>query len=67
MIDFTKINVGDKIQILFVDNEVMNARIVSTDDEEESGLGEDGISVITEDGRYIGIGNSEVDSITFIE
>ena len=67
MIDYRRMNVGDKIDILCVDGDRLQGVLVSNDDEEESGLGECGISIHTSDGRYIGIGESEVASIEVLE
>lgn len=63
MIDFKSISVGDKVDILFTDGDSLQGIIVSLDDDEESGLGEDGISIKTPDGQFIGIGESEVKDI----
>ncbi len=67
MIDFRDYNPGDTVRITCVDGEVLNGEITSLDDEEESGLGEDGISIFTEDGRYIGIGKSEIESVEILQ
>lgn len=67
MIEFSKIGASDKVMITCTDGEVIKGVISSIDDEEESGLEEAGISLHTEDGRYIGLGESEVESIEVLE
>ena len=67
MIDFRKISVSNKVKVAFADGDSLEGIISSIDDEEESGLGECGISIHTSDGRYIGIGESEVESIEVLE
>ena len=50
----------DDVRVVCTDGQVIVGDIVSVDDEEESGLGEPGISVMTSDGAFIGIGFSEI-------
>lgn len=62
------INVWDytdykRVSIKCVDGEILEGELTSIDDEEESGLGEDAISLFTTDGRYLGVGQSEILSI----
>jgi len=67
MIDFRTISASDRVKVVCTDGEVIKGVISSIDDVEESGLGEDGISLHTEDGRYIGLGESEVESVEMLE
>ena len=53
----------ERVSIECTDGEIIEGELTSIDDEEESGLGEDGVSVFTSDGRYLGIGQSEISSI----
>jgi len=66
MINIWEYYVGDKIQIIDVDNEIFVGRI---DSEECSDLmkQEDNIGIITDDGRYISIYQSEIKEITAID
>lgn len=52
-----------RVKVTCTDNQVFIGELTSIDDEEESGLGEDGISIFSESGQYIGIGQSEIESI----
>ncbi len=63
MIDLRECAEMDIVRIVCTDGEVIVGEITCIDDEEESGLGEIGISVMTQDGRYLGIGLSEIESI----
>lgn len=63
MIDIRECADLDIARIVCTDGEVIVGEITCIDDEEESGLGEIGISVMTQDGRYLGIGLSEIESI----
>lgn len=56
-------DISGRVRITCADDQILRGRIISVDDEEESGLGEDGISLMTDDGKYIGIGQSEIASI----
>lgn len=56
----------DRLKVRCLDGEVIEGELTSVDDEEESGLSEDGISIFTKSGRYIGIGQSEIESIEII-
>ena len=60
------IGVEDEVRIIFTDGQFIIGRIDSVDDEEESELGEPGISVFSRDGGYVGIGESEIASIEVI-
>jgi hypothetical protein len=57
----------DRARIVFHDGEVLEGSLTSIDDEEDSGLGECGVSIFTDDGRYIGVGQSEIESIEVLE
>lgn len=54
---------AEEVIIECVDGETIKGEITSIDDEEDSGLGEDGISIFTTDGRYLGIAQSEIGKI----
>ncbi len=64
MINVWEYSPGDEVLIRFIDGEELIGIITSIDDEDESGLGEDGISISTREGRYVGLGQSEIVSIT---
>ena len=53
----------DEVKITFTDGTFLIGVIDSVDDEEESELGELGLSVFTRDGGYVGIGQSEIEQI----
>ncbi len=57
------IDVDDPVEILFADGTTMLGIIASVEDEEESGLGERGLSFVSE-GRIFGLAESEIESIT---
>lgn len=67
MTDYSKIELSDKVIITCTDDEKIEGIIMSIDDEEESEIGEIGITVATADGRHIMIGESEILDITVIE
>lgn len=54
-------------KIVCTDGQVIIGDVISVDDEDESGLGEIGISLFTPDGGFIGIGLSEIESISTVE
>ena len=60
------IDLDDEVRIHFTDGQYIEGVIDSVDDEEESELGEMGLSVFTRDGGYVGIGESEIDRIELI-
>lgn len=67
MIDFDKIQESDKVKITCVDSEEITGVIVAIDDEEESDIGEIGITVATKDGKHIIIGESEIKEIVRVK
>lgn len=52
------------IEITCTDGQMIVGNIVSVDDEEESGLDEIGCSLFTPDGAFVGVGISEIKSIS---
>ena len=54
------------IRITCVDGQVIEGQPGEVDDEEESGLGEPGISLYLPDGGWVGIGLSEIESISTV-
>lgn len=67
MINLTDwVDIDEEVRVDFVDGEYLIGKINSVDDEEESGLGEMGISMFTRDGRYIEIGESEIQSMQLL-
>ncbi len=56
---------GD-IRVICTDGQIIEGDLVSIDDEEESGLGELGISIFTPQGGYVGLALSEIDSVSEI-
>lgn len=67
MIDITRfIDVEDNVIVTCTDGTRIQGVILSVDDEEESGLGEMGISFNSISGGYIGIGQSEIESIEIV-
>ena len=64
MIDYSEIErIEGRARITCIDGQVIIGTIVSVDLEDESGLGEAGISVMIDHGQFIEIGESEVRSI----
>lgn len=66
------INVWDydgcnRLRIECVDGQVIEGELTSIDDEEESGLNEEGLSIYTKDGLYFGIGKSEIKHIAVLD
>ena len=57
------VDVDEEVRITFTDGQYVIGRIDSVDDEEESGLGEMGLSFFTVDGGYLGIAESEIQQI----
>lgn len=51
------------VTIFCNDGDILKGELLSVDDEEESGLGEIGVTIYSE-GRYIGIGQSEIKNIS---
>lgn len=67
MINLTEyIDVENEVRVIFEDNSSIVGRIGTVEDEEESGLGEIGITLYTSDGGYLGIGQSEIQSIEIL-
>lgn len=67
MIDITRfVDVVDNVIVTCTDGTRLEGVILSVDDEEESGLGEMGISFNPVNGGYIGIGQSEIESIEIV-
>ena len=64
MIDLSKYqDIDGDVKITCVDGQVLIGQINSFDDEEDSGLGEIGISITMPNGAFVGIGVSEIVSI----
>ena len=53
-------------KIICTDGQVVVGDVVSVDDDDESGLGEIGISLFTPDGDFVGVGLSEIESIELV-
>lgn len=67
MIDLVKYqDVDDEVKITFIDGTYLIGKIDQVDDEEESELGEMGLSIFTRDGGYVGIGQSEIKNIELL-
>ena len=66
MINVWDYNADDAVIITCTDGAVIAGIITSIDDEDDSELGEDGISIFTEDGRYIGLGQSEIKEVEIL-
>ena len=56
---------GD-VKIICDDGESFVGDVVSVDDEDDSGLGEIGITMFTEDGVVLGLGLSEIDEVVLL-
>ncbi len=56
----------DEIKVTCTDGKIITGQAGEVDDEEESGLGEPGITIYMKDGGWIGIGLSEIDSISVL-
>lgn len=64
MIDITNYkDIDEEVIITCIDGQVLMGTIGAIEDEEESGLGELGLTLYSENGGYIGIGQSEIDKI----
>lgn len=61
------VDTENKIKVEFIDGASVVGFIESVDDEEESELGEPGLTLNAEDGSYIGIAQSEIQNITVLE
>ena len=61
------LDVDSEVRIHFTDGQFIEGVIDSVEDEEESELGEMGLSVFTRDGGYVGIGESEIERIELID
>lgn len=67
MINLTDfIDIEDEVKVTLTDGRYIIGVIGSVEDEEESELGEIGISFYSKDGGYIGIGQSEIKSIDIL-
>jgi hypothetical protein len=51
------------VEIVCLDGQILRGYINSIDDEEDSGLGEEGLSITTNEGLFVGIGQSEIFTI----
>ena len=60
-------DIEDEVRVNFTDGTYTIGRIDSVDDEEESGLGEPGLSFFTRDGNYLGLAQSEISSIEILK
>lgn len=60
------LDVGERVRVTFIDGKHIIGHIESVDDEEESEIGEPGISFWADDGTYFELGQSEIDSITIV-
>lgn len=60
------IDIAEKVRVTFIDGAYTDGHIESIDDEEESEIGEPGISFWTDDGVYLEIGQSEIDKIEIL-
>ena len=67
MVNVWNYNPGDLVKVVCTGGDIIEGEITSIDDEEESGLGEDGISVMTKDKSWIGIAQSEITSISVLD
>ena len=61
------VDTENKIKVEFIDGTSVVGFIESVDDEEESELGEPGLTLNAEGGAYIGIAQSEIKNITVLE
>ena len=52
-----------KLKIILTDGMYIIGKIISVDDEEDSELGEPGITVLTSEGSYVGLGDSEIQAV----
>lgn len=67
MIDLTNyIDIDNEVRVTLNDGRSVIGKIGSVEDEEESELGEIGISFYAKDGGYIGIGQSEIEKIEIV-
>lgn len=68
MIDITQyVDVDEKVRITFLDGMYLEGYIESVEDAEESELGELGLSFWTDDGTFMGIGQSEIKKIEIVK
>ena len=56
-----------ELKITFMDGMYILGTIISVDDEEDSELGEPGITILTPEGRFVGLGDSEIKLVEPIE
>ena len=57
-------HVDEHVHVICTDGQIVEGFLESVDDEEESGLGEPGISLTTSYGSFVGIPLNEIRSIT---
>lgn len=67
MINLWEYQPEDKICITCIDREIIIGVVTDVQDEEESGFGEDTINVLTPDGKWIGVRNSEITRIEIMK
>ena len=56
-----------ELKITLTDDMYIIGKIISVDDEEDSELGEPGITVLTPEGNFVGLGDSEIKLVEPIE
>ena len=56
-----------ELKITFMDGMYILGTIISVDDEEDSELGEPGITILTPEGHFVGLGDSEIKLVEPIE
>ena len=56
-----------KLKINLTDGAYIIGKIVSVDDEEDSGLGEPGVTILTPEGSFVGLGDSEIQTVKPVE
>lgn len=59
-------NRDEEVEIVCVDGQSIIGIPGEVDDEEDSGLGEPGITIYLTDGGLVGVGLSEIKSISFV-
>ena len=52
-----------ELKITLTDGMYIIGKIISVDDEEDSELGEPGITVLTPEGNFFGLGDSEIQTV----
>ena len=56
-----------KLKMTLTDGAYIIGKIVSVDDEEDSGLGEPGVTILTPEGCFVGLGDSEIQKVKPVE